>query len=76
MPFSIFIGEDLNFEEDMIHTFTKDRTKGAKVKARTQESASWHGSDIILKDALSFQGPLTDAMSANHADPSQVEAVL
>lgn len=76
MPFSIFVGQDLDFEEDMIHTFTKDRTKGAKVKACTQESASWHASNIILKYALSLQGPLTDAMSANHADPSQVEAVL
>lgn len=76
MPFSIFVGQDLDFEEDMIHTFTKDSTEGAKVRAHTQESAGWHGSDITLKYALSFQGPLTDAMPANHTDPSQVEAVL
>lgn len=76
MPFSIFIGQDLDFEEDMIHTFTKDSTKGAKVRADTQGSTGWHGSDITLKYALSFQGLCTDAMSANHADPSQAEAVL
>lgn len=31
MPLPVFIGQDLNFKEDMIHTFAKDRTKRAEV---------------------------------------------
>lgn len=36
MPFPIFIGQDLDFEKDMIHTFAKDRKKRrAKVLVRS-----------------------------------------
>ena len=31
MPLPVFIGQDLDFKEDVIHTFAKDRTKRAKV---------------------------------------------
>ena len=31
MPLPVFVGQDLNFKEDVIHTFAKDRTERAKV---------------------------------------------
>ena len=31
MPLPVLIGQDLDFKEDVIHTFATDRTKGAKV---------------------------------------------
>lgn len=30
MPFPVFIGQDLDFEEDMIHTLAKDGAKRGK----------------------------------------------
>lgn len=31
MPLPVFVGQDLDFKEDVIHTFAKDRTEKAKV---------------------------------------------
>jgi hypothetical protein len=33
MPFSVLIGQDLDFEEDMINAFSKDRTRRANASS-------------------------------------------